>query len=536
MSFNLLYSYPTDVSIDNQELSKLILVNNKLYGTTRQGGTENSGIIYSIDTNGSNHTILHNFFADDGDGIHPSSGLTLVQNVTIESVLYNNILYGVTISGGIFNCGAIYAYILDDNTYVQIYSFPSHINNVLGMNPMGFLNFHNGKLYGVASNGGENNGGTIYSINIDGTNMTVLHAFSSLEGTTPVAGLALYNNIFYGTASVAGPNSNGTIYSVNSIPVGDVYEFNVLHVFDSDDSNNGGYPQSEVIVYNDKLYGTAPNGGTDNRGIIYSIDISGANFARIHAFDSSEGYYPHGGLVRFGHKLYGVTSQAYASDGGVFYSIDLTDNTYEIKHSFTSDGSNARSTLLLIGNILYGTSGSGGNGTGTIYSYELSVSCYNEGTKILMLRNKKDEYVPIEFIKNGDIVKTYNAGYKKVEFIGKKSMINNPLKPNNCMYELLCDNSEKLTVTGGHAIYVNSLSKSEHAKQGNKIIKKNNKIRLFAKHSDRFKKLKNINKYTYYHIVLENNDDDENYMVWANNVLSESTSKNCFLRHAYEIL
>ena len=64
-------------------------------------------------------------------------------------------------------------------------------------------------------------------------------------------------------------------------------------------------------------------------------------------------------------------------------------------------------------------------------------TCFNEGTKILCLNKKfEEEYIPIENLRKGDLVKSYKHGYRKIELIGKNPMINNPEKFNECMYKM----------------------------------------------------------------------------------------------------
>ena len=51
------------------------------------------------------------------------------------------------------------------------------------------------------------------------------------------------------------------------------------------------------------------------------------------------------------------------------------------------------------------------------------------------------------------------------------------------------------------------------------------------------KKIENNNLYTYYHFILENNgNDDQRFGVWANGILTETTSKNHFMNHKYILL
>jgi hypothetical protein len=171
-------------------------------------------------------------------------------------------------------------------------------------------------------------------------------------------------------------------------------------------------------------------------------------------------------------------------------------------------------------------------------------SCFNEGTKILCLnKNLEEEYIPIENLRKGDLVKSYKHGYRKIDLIGKNPMINNPEKWWECMYKIEKTETneliEDLIVTGGHAILVDDLG--NYKKKNDKIFGKtpmiDNKYLLLSSVSNYFKKLENNNLYIYYHFILENNgNNDERFGVWANGILTETPSKKQFTNHKYTIL
>jgi len=171
-------------------------------------------------------------------------------------------------------------------------------------------------------------------------------------------------------------------------------------------------------------------------------------------------------------------------------------------------------------------------------------SCFNEGTKILCLnKNLEEEYIPIENLRKGDLVKSYKHGYRKIDLIGKNPMINNPERFNECMYKMeKTDDTgliEDLIVTGGHSILVDDLGvlKEENDKIFGSTPMIDDKYLLLSAVSKDFKKLENTNLYTYYHFILENNgNDDERFGVWANGILTETPSKNQFNNHKYTLL
>ena len=171
-----------------------------------------------------------------------------------------------------------------------------------------------------------------------------------------------------------------------------------------------------------------------------------------------------------------------------------------------------------------------------------SEACFNEGTKILCL-NKVEEYIPIENLRSGDIVKTYKYGYRKIDLIGKNYLFNNPDNFKGCMYKMAKTETngliEDLIVTGGHSILVDNLGNNELNEKlfNGQTIKIEDKYLLLSAASDKFEKVMGNDKYTYYHFVIENNgDDEERFGVWANGVLTETPSKNFFVQSNFMLL
>jgi hypothetical protein len=162
------------------------------------------------------------------------------------------------------------------------------------------------------------------------------------------------------------------------------------------------------------------------------------------------------------------------------------------------------------------------------------VSCYNEGTKILCLTHGLEEkYIPIENLRSGDLVKTYKHGYRKIDLIGKKVLLNNYNYPASCMFIMKKTDTNGLTedliVTGLHSILVDEKGEKDLEMVDDKYL-------LMAKDSEKFEALNNISMYTYYHLCLENENGDERYGIWASGVLSETTPKNHFTERNFMLL
>ena len=123
-------------------------------------------------------------------------------------------------------------------------------------------------------------------------------------------------------------------------------------------------------------------------------------------------------------------------------------------------------------------------------------------------------------------------------------MINNPDKFTSCMYKMVKtdDNGliEDLIVIGGHGILVDEIGnyKEENDKMYGQTPMIEDKYLLFVALSNQFIKLEDRNLYTYYHFVLEcdENEYDKRFGIWANGILSESTQRNHFIKHKFTLL
>ncbi len=192
-------------------------------------------------------------------------------------------LFGVTSSGGAHSNGMVFAVNGDGTGFTNIYSFGATNND--GIRPYGGLALAGNTLYGTTSQGGSNFNGTIFKINLDGSGYGVLwhfsaNGFNSLgetnsDGAFPEGDLVVSGNTIYGTTYDAGPNGGGTVFSINT----NGGNFTMLHGFglpQSDGQGNytnsgGGYLQMGVLVSGNKLFGTTPQGGSHGGGVAFEI-------------------------------------------------------------------------------------------------------------------------------------------------------------------------------------------------------------------------------------------------------------------------
>ena len=123
--------------------------------------------------------------------------------------------------------------------------------------------------------GGTSGTGVIFSINTDGSGISLLHEFSGgvNDGSGPLGSLTLYKNKLYGGTSSGGDNNQGTLFSISIDGTG----FSLIHSFTNLVFDGQAYAGAPYIA-NDVIYGMTPTGGTNG--------YSGAMFSLILPFPS----------------------------------------------------------------------------------------------------------------------------------------------------------------------------------------------------------------------------------------------------------
>ena len=130
------------------------------------------------------------------------------------------------------------------------------------------------------------------------------------------------------------------------------------------------------------------------------------------------------------------------------------------------------------------------------------------------------------------MVKTYKHGYKKIKYVIKGQFINDLSNWKNCIYKY-----NDLYLTGTHSILVDKLDNitlEKYKKLQIKKIKLEDKYLLIAGLSNLFIKIENNNKYIFYNLVLESDNINKNYGIYANNVLCETLSIKKYLEFNFK--
>ena len=492
--------------------------NMTLYGTSTDGS--NNAIIYSLSVTGGVQTVLYNF--NDANTIGLQSYLTVSPD--------GNTLYGATANGGLNNTGSIFS--LDINTQIltPLYSFsvPTGNNNSDGIAPNGGLLLLNDVLYGTCFFGGAMGNGTVFSLPLSAINMSSIYSLSDPPDGENPDGQLIHDTVntqyIYGTCPNGGVGDNGVIFRYDIL--NNIYE--VIYVFPGISTN---CPANAGLLFNGNiLYGTTGNNNNAlfsvGSGSIFSLTTSGT-LTPLYSFGVNEGV--NGALIIKDGLLYGTTTTGGINNNGSIYTIPTTADVPTIIYSFDTPNIFPSSGVLLANNELYGTADS------IVYDFNLpGIICFDESTSILCLVNEKELYLPISSLNSNSLVKTCKNGYHKINKIGSSTMINDPKNWQNCMYILPKNTelgqTEDLILTGGHSLLVNDITQDQVNAQfrwwpnGMSIVE--GKFRLLSFLDARCKQVTERRKFKYYHLVLEGSED--RYGIYANGILAETCPLRSF--------
>jgi len=333
------------------------------------------------------------------DGSQPEAGL-------IRDKAGN--LFGTTVVGG----GTVFK-LAPDGTERVLHAF---IGGSDGAFPRaGLIRDSAGNLYGTTFYGGTicsgGGCGTVFELSPPAKGETawtekVIHYFKGgsiinrqADGSGPMAGLMMDSaGNLYGTTSAGGEvGGYGTVFKLAPPASGKTrWTETLLHTFKGYPSD-GGVPQAGLIM--DKagnLYGTTTAGGpSPGLGTVFVLSpppIGKTQWTEgwVHTFKGygTDGAGPLAGLIMVGDMLYGTTfsgGPGCNNTCGTVFEVSRKTGAYSVLHFFTggSDGEHPAGGLINVKGTLYGTTYSGGtgsctnsgvNGCGTVFSINLATN------------------------------------------------------------------------------------------------------------------------------------------------------------------
>jgi uncharacterized repeat protein (TIGR03803 family) len=306
--------------------------------------------------------LLHEFAGGSDDGTFPGGSL----------ILSGTTLYGMTGWGGDNDKGTIFKIQYDGSGFALLHEFPSGAGD--GYYPFGSLILSGSTLYGMTNYGGNYDKGTVFKIQTDGSGFALLHEFAggAADGASPRGSLILSGTTLYGMTQYGGDSNMGTVFKIQTNGSG----FILLHEF-AGGAADGAYPYDSLILSDTTLYGMTENGGNSDYGAIFKIETDGCSFALLHGFagGADDGAYPKGSLILSGSTLCGLTSHGGDGDCGTIFKIAANGSGFALLHEFAGsadDGTFPWGSLTLSGSVLYGTTIHGGANyfDGTIFKIQ----------------------------------------------------------------------------------------------------------------------------------------------------------------------
>ncbi len=300
-------------------------------------------------------------------------------------------------------------YFIQKHAYVNLVRFAGNGNYYSyknGATPQSdLLMASNGKLYGIATNGGwgtyYHGDGVLFEINPETGNFQVLKNFTGENGGfgdknnsgknygKGQNNLLEYNGKLYGTTYTNGDYDGkhlgpgyGTIFtydiSRNYDNFRKIFDFN-----DSVDAQAGRLPMSGLtLAGNSKLYGTTSWGGTSvtGHGVLYEIDPAQNDTFRVVIKIPDTSLQPVDNLVAAGNgKMYGLATNAEFNPN--FREVKWAIREYDVENDtmkdlFISNPDNREynfSQFLYLNNKLYGVVARAyGESSGYIFEFDLT--------------------------------------------------------------------------------------------------------------------------------------------------------------------
>jgi uncharacterized repeat protein (TIGR03803 family) len=280
--FTVLKSFALDTN-GYWPATELVLAGGTLYGTTGAAGNNYLGTVFRINTDGTSFSLVKRF-TNSLEGLIISGGLILSGSTLYGTCEHGGIdddpssgvgfgtIFKVNTNGTGFAVLKRFPYL--STTYPR--------TNSDGAFPTARLTLSGNALYGTASGGGPFASGTIFKINTDGSGFAVLKALSATtndqfgvtlnsDGANPQAGLILSGNTLYGATPIGGSHGGGTLFKINTNGTDFTVMVNLEYYYYSPGRN----PQGWLLLLGNALYGTAEFGGEFNDyGSVLKVDLA----------------------------------------------------------------------------------------------------------------------------------------------------------------------------------------------------------------------------------------------------------------------
>ena len=320
-----------------------------LYGASRGGY---GAIIYRVKNDGTGFSILHDF----GGTNFPSRGALVVGS---DGAVYGTMILANAVDGAVYR-------IQQDGSGFQTYPLPIQAQIISGV-----IEGSDGRLYGTTFGGGENDAGTVFGINKNGTGFALAHDFSFGDGYQPAAEpLEGSDGALYLPTRLGGNANAGVVCRMGKNGSG----FSILHHFPAAGTNDGRIPNCRLAPGpGGYLYGTTEAGGVSGEddlfsgaGVVFRLTMDGDVYSVVRRFEGSvsDGVKPRNVLVGLDGNLYGTSQNAsYAHNVDGIFRMTATGDAFVFTFTWVSaDNESVQLNPMFqsADGTFYGTSAAGG--------------------------------------------------------------------------------------------------------------------------------------------------------------------------------
>jgi uncharacterized repeat protein (TIGR03803 family) len=300
-----------------------------LVGVTPNGGAGGGGALYTVTTGGAVTTLRSFGTSGDAQGSRPNGP------VLVAGAAY----YGVTQSGGANGKGVLFKW-SSASGYQVLYHFGTGTDSASPSGPL--LLASNGNVYGTATAGGACGLGSVFQFPLSSPgSVTTTHSFCGAEGSGPMTGvIQASDGKLYGTAYNGGDNAGGTLFSIDPASNG----FARLYSFGST-TTDPRFPARLVQARDGLLYGTSYRGGNaSDTGTIFSSTLAGAVTVRTVMPSNPSPW------SALNERFIGVFyANSWGSDAGRLYQFRSSNNSLSTIHQYVFGGPSWPKAGLTVG-------------------------------------------------------------------------------------------------------------------------------------------------------------------------------------------
>lgn len=334
-----------------------------IFGTTVWGGTNDWGTIYELKPASGSYTESIVYNYDGSTGAGPWAAPLEDQNANLYVTNFFSGVFELSPTGSGYEVVGIGQMISSKGDYPTA--------GVLAIGPTIYTAAVYGALYGQ---------GSIVAMDASNiTNVTDVWDFKGppSDGARPLDTLvADAGGSIYGATNVGGVENLGAVFRF--IPKSG--KERLLWSFHG--KKDGANPKDPLVIdTSGNIYGTTFYGGKDNLGVIFKLSPKGGGYTLnvLHTFAGppADGQFPMSGLTLVGDVLYGTTFTGGSGNDGTIFSLSTAGSDYTLLHDFQgSDGIGPDGSLFAQSGTLYGATllggtsgGAGQQATGVVFSF-----------------------------------------------------------------------------------------------------------------------------------------------------------------------